>query len=203
MADEKAIKELVTRIMQIRKEKGSIDAGDIDELLMAVGRVLTEEKEIHTELKAIADKIRKAKEEASELRQDGGQIKDANLELDEVIKATEAASNRIMDAAEKIQAAAGGNTEIIAQVTDIFEACTFQDITGQRIRKVLGLLGELEQGFGRLLEIASMHGSSVGSAPKSNRPKTQAEKDKELLNGPQATKDKPSQDDIDKLFASL
>lgn len=134
------------------------------------------------------------------------QINVASLELTEVIKATEDATNRIMDAAEAIQQIADklDNTakeQVSQQVAELMEACTFQDITGQRIRKVLRMHEHIEARVGNLVKIfggALPEGYSLKHIPSvSNRP------DEALMNGPQLGKDAPSQDDIDKLFASL
>ena len=197
---------LIERLKALRAKKGTIDASDLDALLAEVVAALSsvsEHTEMVGEIKAMAEKIRQAKADMSAVvSEKAGQehIKGANLELDEVIKGTEEASNRIMDAAEKIQALAAGNVEIAAQVTELFEACSFQDITGQRIRKVLGLLADVEKGIQHLMVMAHISPEETSAAKK--QPQTLAEKEKELLRGPQLSKDKPSQDDIDKLFAS-
>ncbi len=202
---------LIERLKTLRAKKGaSMDATDLDALLVEVVAALggaAGQKEMVQEIEAIAEKIRQAKEDIRSISaEDSGQghIQGANLELDEVIKATEDASNRIMDAAEKIQSLSNGNAEIAAEVGSIFEACSFQDITGQRIRKVLGLLGDVEKSIAHLMDIAKLHVKDAGSVSQMpTRPKTQAEAEKDLLNGPQLGKNTPSQDDIDKMFAEL
>ena len=158
-------------------------------------------QEMVNKIRAMAEKIRQTKADMSSIASEKAgheHIQGANLELDEVIKATEEASNRIMDAAEKIQTLAAGNAAITAQVTELFEACSFQDITGQRIRKVVGLLADIEKGIRHLMDVSQI---TVENKP-AKQPLTAAEKEKELLRGPQLSKDKPSQDDIDKLFAN-
>lgn len=74
--------------------------------------------------------------------------RNSGVELEAVVQDTEAAANRIMTAAETIQAniASGkGDPEAIAaQVNTIFEACSFQDLTGQRIRRALEELQRVE-----------------------------------------------------------
>ena len=73
----------------------------------------------------------------------------ATDELDAIIVATEGATQTILDAAEKISAAvpASGDvgSKVNEQVMRIFEACTFQDITGQRVTKVIRTMKEVEQ----------------------------------------------------------
>lgn len=77
--------------------------------------------------------------------------RNSGLELEAVVQATEAAANTIMEAAEAIQAwvASGANDKeavaaIAARVSSIFEACSFQDVTGQRIRRAIQHLQQVE-----------------------------------------------------------
>ena len=77
--------------------------------------------------------------------------RNSGLELEAVVQATEEAANRIMEAAEAI-----GNwlrdgkndpasmEEVNAKVNAIFEACSFQDVTGQRIRRAIQHLQHVE-----------------------------------------------------------
>jgi chemotaxis protein CheZ len=76
--------------------------------------------------------------------------RNSGIELEAVVTATENAANQIMEAAEAISAwlQAGGDPETLAAVTQqvnaIFEACTFQDLTGQRIRRAIEHLQQVE-----------------------------------------------------------
>lgn len=77
--------------------------------------------------------------------------RNSGLELEAVVQATEAAANTIMEAAEAIQDwVAGGARDkdavaaIAARVNAIFEACSFQDVTGQRIRRAIQHLQQVE-----------------------------------------------------------
>lgn len=163
------------------------------------------------EIEKMAAYILNAKKEiaaiAPENEEDDKKINHASLELTEVIKATENATNRIMDSAEAIQAIAEqvspseAKDRLVEQAAELMQACTFQDITGQRIRKVLRMHEHIEARIGNLVRIfggALPEGYSLKDVPTgSNRP------DEALMNGPQLGKDAPSQDDIDKLFASL
>ncbi len=75
-------------------------------------------------------------------------------ELEAVVVATEAAANRIMEAAEAIAewAASGARdpATLQARVNAIFEACTFQDLTGQRLRRAIEHLQSVETMLDRL-----------------------------------------------------
>jgi chemotaxis protein CheZ len=76
--------------------------------------------------------------------------RNSGLELEAVVQVTEAAANTIMEAAEAIgdwiaqgrDAAAA--PAIVERVNAIFEACAFQDLTGQRIRRAIQHLQQVE-----------------------------------------------------------
>jgi chemotaxis protein CheZ len=77
--------------------------------------------------------------------------RNSGLELEAVVQATEAAANRIMEAAEAIgDWVRGGNHDSASmevvndKVNAIFEACSFQDVTGQRIRRAIQHLQQVE-----------------------------------------------------------
>jgi len=77
--------------------------------------------------------------------------RNSGLELEVVVQATESAANTIMEAAEAIGdwlrsgARDVASLELVAaKVNAIFEACTFQDITGQRIRRAIEQLQHVE-----------------------------------------------------------
>ena len=120
-------------------------------------------------------------------------------ELEEIVTETARATNRIMDAAESVEkvavtlepASAGA---LMDAVTSIYEASAFQDITGQRITKIVRALQSLEE---KLASLTSAFGPLEEQAP------AKPEGDAALLNGPQLEKTAASQTDIDALFASL
>jgi chemotaxis protein CheZ len=77
--------------------------------------------------------------------------RNSGLELEAVVQATETAANRIMEAAEAIGdwlrtgARDAESVEAVAErVNTIFEACSFQDITSQRIRRAIEHLQQVE-----------------------------------------------------------
>jgi chemotaxis protein CheZ len=118
-------------------------------------------------------------------------------EIEAVIRLNAEAANRIMDAAEHISDCIeleGVPDEIrfavLNHVTAIFEACGFQDLTGQRIQRALKTLRSIEE---------SMLGRQVGEA-QPNEKIDQAYADS-VLSGehPDAAKE-VSQADIDSLF---
>jgi chemotaxis protein CheZ len=77
--------------------------------------------------------------------------RNSGLELEAVVQATEAAANRIMEAAEAIGdwLREGKTDPLVLEVVNekvnaIFEACSFQDVTGQRIRRAIQHLQQVE-----------------------------------------------------------
>jgi chemotaxis protein CheZ len=76
--------------------------------------------------------------------------RNSGLELEAVVQVTEAAANTILEAAEAIGdwMAAGRDAAtapaIVERLNAIFEACAFQDLTGQRIRRAIQHLQQVE-----------------------------------------------------------
>lgn len=75
----------------------------------------------------------------------------SGMELEAVVQATETAADTILEAAEAIQAwldHGARDAEAIAALTErvnaIFQACSFQDLTGQRIRRAIRQLQQVE-----------------------------------------------------------
>ena len=116
--------------------------------------------------------------------------RNSGLELEAVVQATEAAANRIMEAAEAIgdwlrdgKNDPAGMQAVTERVNAIFEACTFQDVTGQRIRRAIQHLQQVET---MLTTIAP--GGAPGDAP-GDTPANSPHADPDLL-----------QDAVDSLF---
>ncbi len=166
---------------------------------------------LFAEVEALSRYIQTAKTEIAALRPDqirSDHIVPATDELDAVVSATEDATNTIMEAAETIEEVAERLDEELANAlsiatTKIYEACSFQDITGQRISKVVGALKEIEIRVNAI--VAAFDGEDAAlvrqrvvdhAAP---RDPNSVESD-ELLHGPQLPDHANNQDDIDALF---
>ena len=132
----------------------------------------------------------------------------AARELHAVVDGTERAAHQIMDAAETIAKAAkalsassdrGQNDELSQQIRDhvlrIFEACNFQDLSGQRITKVLAMLQFIDESIARMMEI-------WGGAEAFKHYAGPSKDDPALLNGPKLTGESGhvSQADIDAIL---
>lgn len=172
---------------------------------------------LHWELRQLKSSIDHMRLEIAALRSDNAPPAPwdkATCELDEVVRATENATHTILEAAEEIDtlllalrrsptasspaADAPAADRIGEQVVRIFEACNFQDITGQRITKVVGAIKFIEGRIDRMIEILGGHGAlSDIELPTDDV----TDPDAALLAGPQLETDpKVSQDDIDRFF---
>ncbi len=131
-------------------------------------------------------------------------------QLDAIVQATEEATDTIMGAIES-------NADLVADLrrgisdpgqlallerisqngNTVFEACSFQDITGQRITKVVKSVTYVEARVNALIDIwGKTEVEKIKVVPE--REKTADEK---LLSGPQLEKDALAQNDIDSLLA--
>ena len=154
-------------------------------------------------LEYLSGHIRATRSEIGALRSGSGKsemFSTTTDELEEIVTETARATNRIMDAAEAVEKVAatlepGPANALMDATTSIYEASAFQDITGQRITKIVRALQSLEE---KLAALASAFGP-LDDAFAANAP----EGDAALLNGPQMEKTAASQTDIDALFASL
>ncbi len=155
------------------------------------------------ELLDIADYIAKLRDaiallRANELTRD--RLPMVHEELGEVVAATASATNTIMGSAETMLALPDGpdyRAAVEAQIFHIFEACAFQDITGQRIAKVAEAMSLLE---GRLARFSvAVKARDAGGIDESEADRRQRNETL-LLNGPQKGGPATPQDAIDALF---
>lgn len=198
----KLAQDFIKQFDNLRATKGNdLEIGDIDGLFK---HLKSEEKEkLYEGIQNIANKINMVKVEIFTPSPDeitGEIIPDANLELDAVVKAAEVATNTILDAVEVIQSSIEGidpeiYQKVLDQVTKIFEACNFQDITGQRISKVVSTLVEIDASVNEILAAIS------DKVSLETRERPMDDPNKALMSGPQLESDAPSQEEIDRLFA--
>jgi len=170
---------------------------------------------LKVELDLIYDAISRTKREIAVLHGksfDGEEMAKVNGELGAVVGGTEEATQQILEAAEAIDNAATAlsrvtsadqqkllSEEIQERVVSIFEACNFQDLTGQRIKKVMTTMKFIENHITIMMDIwggvdaIKAHAAEIIDA---------REGDARLLNGPKTEGDvgHASQDDIDALF---
>ncbi|HEX9466629.1 MAG TPA: protein phosphatase CheZ [Alphaproteobacteria bacterium] len=167
-------------------------------------RRAADEQQLFAELENLARFIESAKRDIAALHPN--EIRDKHLptatdELDAIVAATAEATGSILDSAEKLSATAQGldpavGDQVIEQVTRIFEACTFQDITGQRITKVVKTLKQIDVKVGEL--VRAFGGTGRLGKGTAGGPKLKGEA--ALLNGPQLPEKGASQAEIDTYF---
>lgn len=152
--------------------------------------------------------IREARSEIAQARPNdisSKHIPTATDELDAIVEATAAATGTIMDSCEVIMEKAGNAgdaaDEITQETTKIFEACSFQDITGQRITKIVTTLKTIEDKVGRIITaLGADLPEGIDKDDDSDDERGEMEK---LLNGPQMADKAISQADIDALLAEF
>jgi chemotaxis protein CheZ len=158
-----------------------------------------ESSRLSNELTLIAGAIRGGESGGESSAQAAAPMSRIDHELNAVVSGTEAATQKILAAAEEIDSTANtlsaalkGRLEqdlaqdIQDQVIAIFEACNFQDLIGQRVAKVLAAVKFVEDHIARVLEEIKTASAAA-----------------EALHGPRLDGDRghASQDDVDAIFA--
>lgn len=135
--------------------------------------------------------------------------------LDDIVDNTETASNTILESMEGIEEDLGelrakGDPNVNAvcdRITEksnaVFEACSFQDLTGQRITRVVSSLKFIEERVGAMVRMWGKEelAKVVDEVTKENQTQEQIDADKVLLHGPQSAKAAITQTDVDKMFS--
>ena len=216
---------LLRTLIDLKQKKGSLRIEDMGEILGKLAEAIQvrtpPEQFLRGEFESIAGSIGQARDEILSLipQDEEGKphITDAHEQLDAVVKMTDEASTQIMDSADAIQNAVDNNSPDMASivsdaVAQIYLACNFQDITGQRITKVVHTLEFIDTKIQKILQLFSeMESTSDGSADAKTKTgdasavdaKRKDEVDAGLLSGPALPDSAPNQADIDALFDSL
>jgi chemotaxis protein CheZ len=174
-------------------------------LASMAGDLTAKEAALLAELEALGRTIARAKAEIAALAVEDitrAHIPTAADELDAIVEHTAQATNEILDCCEvleKLQAEVPAPAAEVLQgaVTRIYEACSFQDITGQRISKVVAALKAIEA------RIEAAVANATGRAappPEAAAPRTEGQA---LAQGPQLPGNATSQAEIDRLLASF
>jgi len=214
---------LLKSLIQLRQEKGQILIEDVGAILESTAQGLHEENQaslfVKNEIRKMSQFILSARAEITALfppeepKKEGKEkeppknLTGVGVQLKEVVKATEKATDTILDATDAIENMIKGADEktkkkILGEIAKIVEACSFQDITGQRITKAFSIIEDVEERVMNLMLLFSRENADVVEKA-GKREKKVARKDEHLLNGPQLTGEGPSQAEIDALFANL
>jgi chemotaxis protein CheZ len=189
-----------------------VDPAEIERVVASVltsltGGVTLGDLQLYREVEALGEYIQTARREIAELRPDD--IRDRHLpmatdELDAVVDATAEATGIILGAMETLESLSPqlppeASAAVQDLVVKVYEACGFQDITGQRISKVVKALNHIEAKIDAMLAV-------FGADLLARTPRDEAVPDEQagLLNGPALpTSVGNSQADIDALLASF
>ena len=161
---------------------------------------------VYGELREIAGYIESMRHEIGALQVNdlkNSRIPAAGEELDAIVQATEAATHTIMECAEAVMGADASDPAAYKVLVDekmlvIFEACSFQDITGQRIAKVVETLQHIEERVSRFADVVQAKDIS-GFLTEQERERA-ARKEKFLLHGPQLAGNGVDQAKVDEMF---
>ena len=191
------------------------EVADAQALLETYRAQIEQCEKLKVELDLIHDAINRTKREIATLHGksfDGQEMAKVNGELGAVVGGTEQATQQILEAVEAIDQAATAlsknispdqqkllSEDIQERVVAIFEACNFQDLTGQRISKVMTTMKFIEKHIIDMMEIWGGVDAIRAHAPPIVDTR---EGDAKLLNGPKLDGDDghASQNDIDALF---
>ncbi len=188
---------------------------DAKKLLETYRAQIEQCEKLKVELDLIHDAINRTKQEIAVLHGksfSGDEMAKVTGELGAVVGGTEEATQQILEAAEAIDHAASAITKMTSpdqqaqlsediqeRVVAIFEACNFQDLTGQRINKVMTTMKFIEHHINVMMDIWGGVDAIKVHAPSIIDTRVG---DARLLNGPKGMDDEGhvSQDDIDALF---
>ena len=198
-----ALKSLTERLRNLQTAEPPQEPVVVEDVASAVlrtmnGRLLPTEAELLQEVAGLGRIIEEARASIAEISLEdirGRHIPTATDELAAIVDHTATATNNILEACEVLDLMSGklerADADALQNATmRIYEACSFQDITGQRITKVVKALQAIEA------RIASLH-ARASSHPTS---KIQASS---LLNGPALPQHAMAQADIDRLLSDF
>jgi chemotaxis protein CheZ len=217
MSELRAIRaQMATPGSEPAAEAQPIKAENMHATLDAYRAQIEQCEKLKVELDLIHEAISRTKREIAVLHGksfSGEEMMKVTGELGAVVGGTEEATQQILEAAEAIDEAASAmakpqtadqtarlTQDIQERVITIFEACNFQDLTGQRITKVVATLKFIETHIVRMMEI---WGGLEAFKDIKVEQIGEREGDAKLLNGPKIEGEAghASQDDIDSLFA--
>jgi chemotaxis protein CheZ len=221
MAIPALMEDVEKQLHLLSKSAARVDPNDILEVVQSVMASVEGDRSslsqfLKSDIEALADYISTTKAEITEVQADkisSQYLPEASSQLFAIVDATEKATNDIFEAVELIEELASTMEskqaeQIVEAVTRVYEACSFQDITGQRISKVVNALQDIEarvdallQAFGGETDAAAVKGETAAEETAASEPG--ALPDANLMNGPQLSEAANSQDDIDALLASL
>lgn len=204
--------EILSAIGDLRR----IMQSSASETIEACRRELNEAFAMRGELDSMKDAIVRTKADLAALHRSdvtGKGMRRAADELDAVVESTERATTTLLNVVEDVEARASMLRSmqlsadarphvdvILEQVIRAYEACNFQDLTGQRINKIVQVMKFIEEHLDRVIAAWSALDSfrDLVAADSGEVDESEAS----LLNGPKLDDDPGhvDQTDIDALF---
>lgn len=216
---ERAVRETTRGQAFLNEFACRVRSNDTDRVLGAIDQLKSSLSEnittssldvLRRELETMAASIARTRREIASIKPEGpgnNRIMTATEELDHVVKSTEKATSDILSAAERVQAIVGELRakgiddplcdELDMHGTNMMMACSFQDLTGQRMSKVVNTLRYLETRVNAMIEI---WGISAADTEKLVDKRMDTKPDAHLLNGPARDGEGVAQDDVDRLL---
>jgi len=208
------VKRLADRIDRLTNAHAVITSVSGEPIPVTAGDQAAFEK-VRAEVEAIAARITLTKQEIATLRHPlakDDKLASASMELSAVVRSTEEATQSIMQVAEHLDEIAREVTSLVTDsyvvtrlnemteyVTKLFEACSFQDLTGQRITKVVKTIDFIEERIETMQIIWGRKDIEKIPVPEDDLHKKD---DGLVLHGPSdAAGGAISQDEVDKLFS--
>ncbi len=202
-------REIMDVLSQIRASLGNTEQVVSKEIVEDYRGRAEEARQLRIEMESVQHAINTTKLELAALHAGPGgrDIHSVTDQLDAVVRGTEEATERLLQAAEQIDNDANDlsartkdndDIDLLNDIRDntvkIFEACNFQDLTGQRITKVVNTLRFVEERVDSMMALWSDLEAFV--VPQSTR------EEGTVMHGPALDDDVgvASQDDIDALF---
>lgn len=133
-------------------------------------------------------------------------IPSANDELDAIVAVTASATGSILDACEAIEATVAklkrsdDADALTAALAQIYAACGFQDLTGQRVGKIVEMLERIDR---RIAAVCTVFGLDAAGGGAASPAPAAADDDSRLLNGPALPSEAMTQEEIDRVLAGL
>jgi len=186
------------------------------QMIEAYKAQIAEAAKLKGELDLIQDAITRTKREIATVHVtgfEGPEMARVTNELDAIVGGTESATDAILSNAEEIDQLASTlaprlkdeqNQQLVQdmqeRVIKIFEACNFQDLTGQRITKIVRALKFVEERLDRMIGVWG--GLDAFKELAGEQRHERAPGERALLNGPRLADDAGhvTQEDIDALF---
>lgn len=173
------------------------------------------DKQLKSEIVSLVQYIRRFREEIAQMvAADGDQNRFETMadQLDAIVGATEQATNTILERMEDVDGVidalrteedADARNALCDKVAEstmaAIEACTFQDITGQRVTKIVRSMKFVEERVNSMIDLWGQ--DEINRMADEFAETDKPEGDEALLNGPALESEASiSQDEIDKLF---